>query len=88
MNGQLTRVQVYLDKEDVFLLDNLAKKLKVTRSQVIRDATKAVADRYIRTLELLETGTLKKNPLMDLVGIEESKTGRVGLEVDEIYLHD
>lgn len=88
MNGQLTRVQVYLDKEDISLLDNLAKKLKVTRSQIIRDATKAVADRYIRTFALIRTGKLKKNPLMELIGIEESKTGRVGLEVDEIYLHD
>lgn len=88
MNGQLTRVQIYLDKEDVSLIDRVAKKVKVTRSQIIREATKAVARRYARTLEILEKEKSKTSSLMELVGIETSKTGRVGLDIDEIYLHD
>lgn len=87
MNGQLTRVQVYLDPQDLSLLDQLAKQIKVTRSQIIRDATKAVATRYEQVASLLTTPTQVSNPLKDLIGIELSKTGKVGLNVDEIYHH-
>lgn len=88
MNNQLVRVQVYLDPKDVSLLDQLAKSINVTRSQIIRDVTKAVAKRYERTAYLLESKKTKKDPLLELVGIEESKTGTVGLNVDEIYFDD
>lgn len=89
MNNQLTRVQVYLDPHDVTLIDRVAKRLKIKRSQIIRDATKAVALRYGRTYELLESKPLKiKNPLFDLIGFEKSKTGTVGLNVDDIYFED
>lgn len=84
-NTQLTRVQVYLDPEDVLLLDQLATQIQVTRSQIIRDATKAVATRYERVSQLLDTKTAQANALRDLVGIGVSKTGRVGINVDEIY---
>ena len=84
-NTQLTRVQVYLDPEDMSLLDQLAAQIQVTRSQIIRDATKAVAIRYEQVSQLLETKTTKTNALRDLIGIEVSKTGKVGLNIDEIY---
>lgn len=88
MNGKLNRVQVYLDREDVSILDEVAKKLKVTRSQLVREATRAVAERYLKALRLLEQEKPKKNPLVQLIGLEKSKTGKVGLDVDELYLHD
>ena len=84
-NAQLTRVQVYLDPEDVLLLDQLATQIQVTRSQIIRDATKAVATRYERVSQLLDTKTAKANALRNLVGVGVSKTGKVGMNVDEIY---
>lgn len=31
------------------------------------------------------TKTTKKDPLLELIGIGKSKTGRVGLNIDEIY---
>lgn len=88
MNHQLTRVQIYLEKEDLSLLDQVASKIKVTRSQIIREASKAVAEKFIRTLEVLEEGKSKTSPLMELIGIETSRTGRLGLDVDEIYTRD
>lgn len=86
--NQLTRVQVYLDSDDVGLLDQMARRIRVKRSQIIRDATKAVAVRYAETASMLEVKPSRRSPLADLVGIEKSKTGRIGLNVDEIYLSD
>lgn len=88
MSDQLTRVQVYLDPNDVAQVDRLAKKLKIKRSQIIRDATKAVALRYARSYEMLESKQPKKNPLLSLIGFANSKTGTVGLDIDEIYEKD
>lgn len=88
MNGQLHRVQVYLDPNDVTLLDQLAGHVKITRSQIIRDATHSVASAYARVARVLATPPASPNPLADLIGIEQSKTGRIGLNIDDIYLHD
>lgn len=88
MNGQLLRVQVYLDPMDMHLIDKMATKIKITRSQIIRDATRAVANRYVRIVEFLEAKPPKRNPLLGLIGIGKSKTGTLGLNVDEIYLND
>ena len=88
MNTQLSRVQVYLNPADVSLLDELAEQIQITRSQIIRDATHAVATRYLDIARLLTAPSARQNPLIELVGFEKSKTGRVGLNVDEIYLHD
>lgn len=84
----LTRVQVYLNPRDVSLLDELARLINVKRSQIIRDVTGAVAARYEQVAAFLLAKKPKSNPLMELAGIEKSKTGRVGLNVDDIYLND
>ena len=86
--NQLTRVQVYLDPDDVGLLDRMARRIRIKRSQIIRDATKAVAVKYAETASMLEAKPSRKSPLADLVGIEKSRTGRIGLNIDEIYLSD
>lgn len=88
MEDQLSRVQVYLNPKDVSAIDEIAKGLRIKRSQIIRDATKAVALRYLRAWKAVmagKKGLKKRNPLLDLIGIERSKTGTAGLNVDEIY---
>ena len=88
MNTNLSRVQIYLKPDDVVSLDDIATRLKITRSQIIRDAVSAVAKKYLGLVGLLDTNSSKRNPLLDLVGIEKSKTGTIGLNVDEIYQDD
>ena len=85
MDNNLTRFQVYLDTRDVSRLTEIAGYLKVTRSQIIREATKAVATRYAEIIGSLTKDSKKANPLLDLIGTEKSKTGIVGLNPDEIY---
>ena len=87
--NQLTRVQVYLDPNNLSIIDKVASGIKINRSQIIRDAVEAATDKYSETLKLLKK---KKKPnlalWLSMAGIEKSKTGRVGLNVDEIYNED
>lgn len=88
MNTNLLRTQVYLESEDISLLDELARQIRVTRSQIIRDATRAVAYQYAKLAQLTLGRSQRTNPLKELIGLEESRTGRVGLSVDDQYHHD
>jgi predicted transcriptional regulator len=86
MNKGLTRYQIYLDPDDVFAVGRIARRIKVSRSQIIREATKAVALRYVQVAKFISaTEKNGANPLKDLIGLEKSRTGAVGLQVDEIY---
>ena len=88
MNSQLVRVQVYVNPDNLSKVDELVKEIKITRSQIIRDALDAVVIRYIKTKHLLKPIKNKKNALIAMSGVGISKTGKVGLNIDEIYLHD
>jgi len=86
MNKGLARYQIYLDPDDVSAVGEIARRIKVSRSQIIREATKAVALRYAQVAKFISTtGEDGVNPLKDLIGLEKSRTGAVGLQVDEIY---
>ena len=90
MDTNLVRVQSYFKPHQVEFLDLLSGKIGVNRSQILRDLAEAVVVQYYKVGEFVSTKPkkIKKNPLLDLVGAEKSKTGTVGLNVDEIYLHD
>lgn len=88
MNYTMARVQVYLNPQDVSLVDILSEHINLKRSQVIRDAVKSIALRYSQVATILAGTPAKKNPLLDLVGAFTSKGGKIGLNVDEIYLND
>ncbi len=88
--NQMQRVQVYLDPKNLSIIDSIVKGIGISRSQIIRDALEAIANHYV---EVSFTHTErkkkdKKDPLEELIGCGQSKTGTVGLNVDEIYLHD
>lgn len=85
MNYTMARVQVYLNPQDVGILDVLAQHINIKRSQILRDITNSVATRYEQVAQMLVAKKTKTNPLMELAGIEKSKTGKVGINVDEIY---
>lgn len=86
MNQHLARYQVYLNPQDALVLTHLAHATNVSRSQIIRDATKAVADRYLRMFQYYQSKKpSRQSPLVQLVGTEKSRTGRVGLHIDQIY---
>jgi len=86
MINQLTRIQVYVDPNNLALIDEIAKSIKVKRSQIIRDVTASVANSYVKTAQLLKLD-VKPNlkTWLELRGVEESKTKDLGMRVDEIY---
>lgn len=88
MTNQLTRIQVYVEPDNLAVVDEIAKDIKVKRSQIIRDALEAVAINYTKTKHLIKPTTSKKNALIEMGGAGVSKTGIVGLNVDEIYQDD
>lgn len=82
----MARVQVYLNPPDVAHMDELAETIRIKRSQIIRDAVLGVNLRYHQLVAYLNPKLKsKKSPLLDLCGIEKSKTGHVSENVDEIY---
>jgi len=86
MINQLTRIQVYVEPDNLILVDEIAKEIKIKRSQIIRDALAGVANVYTKTLSLLKTAKRPKlKTWLELAGVENSKSGNLGLRVDEIY---
>jgi len=85
--NQLTRVQVYLDQQFLNIIDKISKEDRVSRSKIIRDAIQNHVEKLASKKK-----TARKKPrksiLMEMAGIEVSKTGTVGLNLDEIYLND
>lgn len=92
--NQLQRVQVYLDPKDLSVMDMVAKAIKIKRSQIIRDLMRSaasVAHRYIETYNIVEPKRHFKDRLKiwkGLFAIGQSKTGDLGLRIDEIYNKD
>ena len=86
MSKQLVRVQVYLEPENLNIIDRIAKEERLTRSKVIRDAIEKHAKRLVKKTPKIKWK--QKSALMEMGGIEVSKTGTVGLNIDEIYLED
>lgn len=90
MNYNLDRVQVYLDPYHVSQLDQIAKTIRVKRSQIIRDAVSAIAQRYTDVTTFLTPlrHPKSKNAFLTFAGIGISKTGKLSENIDEIYQHD
>lgn len=87
MTNQLVRVQVYLEPQNLTIIDNIAREENISRSEVIREAIEKHANRLTKG-KRSKRSKHKKSILMEMAGIEVSKTGTVGLNVDEIYLED
>lgn len=87
--NNLVRVQLYLDPENLSLVDEIASELKVSRSQIIRDAIEESVKKNTKKLKPFKIKRKSNLKLwMNLIGIEKSKTGTVGLNVDDIYKDD
>lgn len=83
--NQLQRVQIYLDPDNLALISEMAKRHNISRSQVIRNSLTKTLDPKNKKIKTKKT---KRNPLMEMSGIEVSKTGNVAQNIDEMYLHD
>lgn len=85
----MQRYQIYLNPQSVGVLDNVAEVLDISRSQIIRDALEAVACRYEEVIAVLRARTSRKNPLLELCGIDKGEVeGSLAKDHDQIYFRD
>lgn len=83
----MNRYQTYLNPQSVEIMDDVARLLDISRSQIIRDVVDRVAREYKKLL-LVRTKPSLDNPLLKMAGFAKSPTGRVSQNIDEIYLRD
>lgn len=83
----MTRYQTYLNPQSVATMDDVARLLDVSRSQIIRDVVDRVAHEY-RKLLLAGTKSRSDNPLLKMAGIIKGINPGISENVDEIYLQD
>lgn len=83
----MTRYQTYLNPQSVETMDDVARLLDVSRSQIIRDVVDRVAREYKKLL-LPRTGIRSDNPLLKMAGVIKGVNPGISENVDEIYLRD
>lgn len=84
----MNRYQIYLDPPVVSTFDRLAWQLELSRSQLIRDSLDRLIREYTKILATGKNVTSKNNPLLKMIGIGKSSTGKIAQDVDSIYLQD
>lgn len=68
----------------VHIMNRIYVKDKLFHPRAISQTAKA-AMRHFRLTKSISDKNIQNNPLKELIGIEKSLTGVVGLQVDEIY---
>ena len=81
----MNRYQIYLDPPVVQTFDQLAWQLELSRSHLIRDSLDRLIREYTKVLTAGKNLTLKSNPLLKMIGIGKSSTGRIAQDVNSIY---
>lgn len=84
----MNRYQIYLEPESVEILDDLAKQMKISRSQIIRDVIDKMAKEYEKLLVKTEAAKMKDNPLLKMAGFAKGPSKDISHNVNDIYLKD
>lgn len=84
----MNRYQIYLDPEDVNILDELARLTSFSRSQIIRDVISRMAKQYEKLLENHHKKQMKYNPLLKMAGFAKGPHKDISHNVNDIYLKD
>lgn len=84
----MNRYQIYLNPESVNIFDQVASELDLSRSQIVRDWIDRIAKEYKKALTYTKKFHSKNDPLLKMMGIGRSSTGRISSDVDSIYFRD
>lgn len=84
----MNRYQIYLNPENVNVLDELARLTNISRSKIIRDVIDKMAKEYEKILEKTAKKAFKNNPLLKMAGMAKGGLKNIAENVDEIYLKD
>ncbi len=69
--------------QDMRIISQIAKDTRVSSSQIIRNATKTVVQQHVKRAGGAKRP--KRNPLLDLMGIDTGPPDNLSLTVDDIY---
>lgn len=84
----MNRYQIYLDPQDINILDELARLTNFSRSQIIRDVISRMAKQYEELLENYHKKQMKYNPLLKMGGFAKGPDKDISHNVNDIYLKD
>lgn len=77
MSLKMKRMQIYLEHDLDRELDNLASSRGVSKAQLIREGARKI---------ILEKTTLKKDPILAIVGLGRSAPNRISEEHDQYLI--
>lgn len=84
----MNRYQIYLNPKSVEILDNIAQKVNLTRSEIIRDVIDLMANKYAQLLNTTHNTEIKNNPLLKMAGFAKGPNKNISQKIEEIYLID
>lgn len=84
----MNRYQIYIKPKTVNILDEVAKIVKTSRSQIIRDVTDRAAKEFEKLLIGAQSSKVQSNPLIKMAGFAKGVKKDISKNIHEIYLKD
>lgn len=85
---QMKRYQMYLEPRSVAVVDDLARELDISRSQIVRDVVSRVMGEYKKLLTATAPLRRANNPLLQMDGFAKGLPAQLSQNIDDIYLKD
>lgn len=84
----MNRYQIYLNPTTVDTLNRVAKTIKISRSQIIREVADRAAREYEKIIKASEFAQKRNNPLLGMAGAARSLNKNVSRNINKIYSVD
>jgi len=84
----MNRYQIYIRPKTINILDEVAKIVKTSRSQIIRDVTDRAAKEFEKILSGAHGSKVQDNPLVKMAGFAKGTKKGVSQIERKIYLED
>jgi len=84
----MNRYQIYIKPKTINILDEVAKIIKTSRSQIIRDVTDRTAKEFEKILIGSQGSKIQNNPLVKMAGFAKGEKKGASQNTRQIYLAD
>ena len=84
----MNRYQIYIKPKTINILDEVAKIIKTSRSQIIRDVTDRTAKEFEKILVGTKGSKMQNNPLIKMAGFAKGAKKDTFQNIRQIYLAD
>lgn len=83
----MNRYQIYIKPRTIDVLDDVAKIINISRSQLIRDVTDRAAKEFEKLIVKSQKMRVKNNPLLKMAGFAKG-AGKDSQDIHQVYLAD